>query len=113
MFARVDAWTGQFSAAVKLQQQAGTFKMVIALVYGSAMAMANDLWRELAGVMATFQGSPILRGDFNVTLKAKDKPNDMGGRNPNSDNFWVLISEVTLIEMGLVDCLSMEELNGT
>ena len=51
--------------------------------------------RELAGVMATFQGSPLLiGGNFNVRLEAKNMPNDMGGRDLDFEDFWTFIVEV-------------------
>ena len=53
--------------------------MVIVLVFGLAtVSKLKDLWREPAGVTATFQGLPLfIGGDFNVTLKSKGCPNDM------------------------------------
>ena len=36
----------------------------------------------LAGVTSAFQGSLVLiEGDFNVTLEARDRPNDIEGRD--------------------------------
>ena len=62
--------------------------MGVALVHGFTTAMRKDLWRELAGVAATFQRSPLLiGGDFNVTLGVKDKPIDMEGRDHYLDDF--------------------------
>ena len=43
-------------------------------------------------------------GDFNVTLEAKDRPNDMGGQDPDSV-FWAFIAAAALIEIGPVDCM--------
>ena len=38
--------------------------------------------------VATFQGSPMLiGGDFNVTLKARDIPNDTGGQDSYTEEF--------------------------
>ena len=47
--------------------------------------MARGGRRGLAGVAATFSRVAIAdRGDFNVTLKAIDRPSDMGGRDLDS-----------------------------
>ena len=47
----------------------------------------------------------LIGGDFNVTLEAKDRPNDMGGRDPDSEEFWAFIVAAALIEVGPVDCV--------
>ena len=107
MFTRVDAWTGQFSVGVKLKRRADAFEMVVALAFGLANATKrNDLWRELAGVVATFLVSLMLIGGaFNVTLEARDRPNDIRGWGSYSEEFWAFIAEAVLIEMGRVDCV--------
>ena len=59
-----------------------------------------------SGSSIQFQGLPILiGGDFNVTLKARDRPNDMGGQGPDSEKFWAFITGAALIEMGPMDCM--------
>ena len=40
----------------------------------------------------------LMGGEFNVTLEAKDRPN-----NPNSEGFWTSISEAELHKVGPVD----------
>ena len=47
----------------------------------------------------------LLGRDFNVTLEARDRPNNMGGWDSDSEEFWAFIVEMTLIEMGHVDCV--------
>ena len=86
VFSRVDAWTDQFSAVAKLKWQTDDLEIVVVSAYGPVNPTnRKHLWRELAGVVSTFQGSPMLiGGDFNMTLEAKDRPNDMGGRDPDS-----------------------------
>ena len=53
----------------------------------------------------------LMGGDFNVTVVAKDRPNNVGGQDPNSEGFWTSILEMTLQEMGLVDCLYTWSMN--
>ena len=77
--------------------------------YGPANAMRKkELWRELAGVTSTFQRLLLLiEGDFNVTFETIDIPNDLGGRDPDLNEIWAFISEVTLLEIGPMDCVYM------
>ena len=102
MFSRVDAWRGQFSVGVKLKRWMDTFKMVAVSAYGSANATKRkDLWRELAEVVSTFHGSPVLiGGNFHVILEARDRPNETGRQDLRSEQFWALIVDAALIEMG-------------
>ena len=115
IFSKVDTWMGQFSAAAKLKRQMDDFVMVVVSICGPANAtMRKDLWRELGGrgVASTFQGFPFIDGgggDLNSTLGGRDIAKDMRGLNPDSEEFWVFIAKVILIEMGLVDCLYMED----
>ena len=53
-----------------------------------------------------FQGFPMLMGhDFNVTLEAKDRPNNVRGQDLDSKGFWTFISKAELHLMGPVECL--------
>ena len=57
-------------------------------------------------VTKTFQGSPMLMGgDFNVTLEAKDRPNNARGQDPDSEDFRSFITKTTLQDMRRVDCV--------
>ena len=40
-----------------------------------------------------------------MTLEAKDRPNNAGGQDPDSEGFWTFLSKAELRVMGLVDCL--------
>ena len=40
-----------------------------------------------------------------MTLEAKDKPNDMGGQDPDSEEFRAFITAVAIMEMGPMDCV--------
>ena len=46
----------------------------------------------------------LIGGDFKVTLEAKDRPNDMGGRDPDLEEFWAFIAEAAFIKMRPMDC---------
>ena len=55
---------------------------------------------------ASFQGSPLLiGGDFNVTLKMTDRPNDKRRRDPNSGGFLGNRIRGSLIEMRPMDSI--------
>ena len=45
----------------------------------------------------------LIGGDFNVTLDAEDRPNDMGGVDPGSTRFREVLAQLGLGELGLAD----------
>ena len=38
----------------------------------------------------------LIGGDFNVTLEARDRPSETGGRDSDPEEFWAFIAEVAL-----------------
>ena len=43
-------------------------------------------------------------GDFNVTLRADDRPNGGSSRDPGSSQFWDIIALLGIAEMGPTNC---------
>ena len=56
-------------------------------------------------VMLKSPSRMLIEGDFNMTLEAKDRPNNMGGWDPDLEEFCVFITKATLIKMGPMDCV--------
>ena len=73
--------------------------MGVTSTYGPANATRMGLWRELTRVASASQGSPMLiGGDFTMTSEVKDRPNNMGGRDLDSEDFELFISKSALID---------------
>ena len=107
IFSRVDARTDKILSKSQVEMAYGCFRDGGSLAYGPVNATKRkDLWMELAGVAATFQGSLMLiGGGFNVTVEARDRPNDMRGQDSDLEEFWAFIAEEALIEMTPVACV--------
>ena len=75
----MDTWTDQFSVGVKLKRQIDAFEM---LQGGDTNGGSWREWSPLSKVTLILVG-----GNFNVTLEARDRPKDMGGRDPNLEEF--------------------------
>ena len=80
--------------------------MVVAAEYGpTVQTLPEELWEDIRLLYGVYPETPILiGGDFNVTLRADDRPNGGGGRDPGSSQFWDVIALVGMAEMGPVDC---------
>ena len=89
VFTKVASKMGQFTVTFKLKWHSDGLVMVVVSIYGPANVWRRTkLWEELAVVATTFQGSSMLMGGgFNVTLEAKDRPNDSGGQDLNLEDF--------------------------
>ena len=98
LFTKVYTRMGQFSVAVKLKRQSNDLEVVVVLINVPTNARRRpELWGELAEMATVFQGSPMLMGgDFNVTLEAKNRPNNAGGQDLDLEGFWTFISEAEL-----------------
>ena len=98
-------WTGRHVVAARLVNRRDGFSAVVASAYGpAAPTLRSELWEDLAQLHETFPESPILiGGDFNVTLAASDRPNDGGGQDPGSSQFWEVIVVLGMAEIGPSD----------
>ena len=78
---------------------------VVASVYGPTHpGKREELWEDLRQLHGAFPETMMLiGGDFNVTLRTNDRPNDGGGRDPSSAQFRELIDSLSLAEMGPLD----------
>ena len=90
-----------------MKRQSDDFEEVVVSVYGPENSTRrNALQGGIGRCGINLQESPqLICGDFNVTLEAMDRPNDTGGQDPDSEDFWAFILEAALQEMGLVDYL--------
>ena len=76
-----------------------------ASVYGPTHpGRQEELWDDLRQLHRTFPETPLLIGsDFNITLRANDRPNGRGGRDPGSSQFREVLDLLGLAEMGPLD----------
>ena len=107
IFSRVDARTDKILSKSQVEMVDGCFRDCCSLAYGPVNATKRkDLWMELAGVVATLQGSLMLiGGGFNVTVEARDRPNDTRVQDSDLEEFWAFIAEQALIEMRPMACV--------
>ena len=91
--------------AARLTLRAEGRSLVVASVYGPPVASnGEELWEDLTQLCLTFPNAALLiGGDFNVTLTAEDRPNDMGGQDPGSARFRETLAHLGWGEMGPVD----------
>ena len=69
-----------------------------------SLARQLELWEDLLELATKFQGTRlIIGGDFNVTLKAADRPNGLGGQDPSSPQFRAVLAQTGLQELGPSD----------
>ena len=68
------------------------------------LALRGELWEDLAQLCGALLDTPILiGGDYRVTLASDDRPNGAGGRDPGSAQFWEVLAQLGLTEMGPQD----------
>ena len=105
MFDPLSTWRGRHVAAAHLKSQRDGTPFVVASVYGPTHpGRREELWEELRQLQGAFPETPMLiGGDFNVTLRANDRPIGGGGRDPGSAQFRELIDSLSLAEMGPLD----------
>ena len=98
-------WCGRHIVAARLVCRADGRHLVIASAYGPAIPMnRGELWEDLLLLCRAFPSMPLLiGGDFNVTLDAEDRPNNMGGVDPSSTRFREVLAQLGLGELGLAD----------
>ena len=89
MFDQVSTWKGRHVAAACLLNCRSGTAMVVALVYGPTIqTLREELWEDIRLLYGVYPETQILiGGDFNVTLRADDRPNGGGGRDPGSSQF--------------------------
>ena len=90
-------WRGRHTVAARL-----LCHLVIASAYGPAILTNwGELWEDLLQLYRAFPNMPLLiGGDFNVSLDAEDRPNDMGGSDPGSARFKEVLAQLGLGELG-------------
>ena len=92
-------------AAARLKSRRDGTSFVVASVYGPTHSgRREELWEDLRQLQGAFPETPLLIGDdFNVTLRANDRPNGGGGRDPGSSQFREVLDLLSLAEMGPLD----------
>ena len=87
------------------EEPKGRNPFVVASVYSPAHpGKREELWEDLRQLHGAFPETMMLiGGDFNVTLRANDRPNGGGGRDPGSAQLRELIDSLSLAEMGPLD----------
>ena len=106
IFDQVSTWKGRHVvAACLLNRRSGT-AVVVAAVYGpTVQALQEELWEDIRLLYGVYPETQILiGGDFNVTLRADNRPNGGGGRDPGSSQFWDIIALLSMAEMGPANC---------
>ena len=105
IFDHLSTWRGRHVAAAHLKSRRDGTPFVVASVYGPTHpGRREELWEDLRQLHGAFPETPMLiGGDFNVTLRASDRPNGGGGRDPGSAQFRDLIDTLSLAEMGPLD----------
>ena len=95
-------WRGHHIVAARLSCRANNRHLVIASAYGPAIPTnRGELWEDLLQLCRAFSNMPLLiGGDFNVTLDAEDRPNDMGDLDPGSARFREVLAQLGLGELG-------------
>ena len=86
IFDHLSTWRGLHVAAAHLKSRRNGTPFVVASVYDPTHpGRREELWEDLRQLHGAFPETPMLiGGDFNVTLRASDRPNGGGGRNPGS-----------------------------
>ena len=95
-------WRGRHIVAARLLCLADGRHLIIASAYGPAIPTNwGELWEDLFLLCRAFLNMPLLiGGDFNVTLDAEDRPNDMGGSDPGLARFREVLAQLGLGELG-------------
>ena len=102
MFEREEIWRGRHIVAARLTHRADDRNLVVASAYGPTnVSNRGELWEDLTQLCETFSNTALLiGGDFNVTLNAEDRPNDLGGHDTGSARFKETLAHLGLGEMG-------------
>ena len=105
LFDHLSTWRGRPAAAARLKSQRDETSFAVASVYGPTHpGRREELWEDLSQLHGVFPETPLLiGGDFNVTLRANDRPNRGGGRDLGSSLFWEVLDLLSLTEMGPLD----------
>ena len=92
-------------AAACLKSRRDGTVLAVASVYGPTNSnRREELWEDLRQLQGVFLETPLLiGGDFNITLRANDRPNDGDGRDPGSSQFREVLDLLSLAEMGPLD----------
>ena len=92
-------------AAACLKSRRDGTVLAVASVYGPTNSnRREELWEDLRQLRGVFPETPLLiGGDFNVTLRANDRPNGGGGRDPGSSQLREVLDLLSLAEMGPLD----------
>ena len=101
----LSTWRGRHVAAAHLESQRDGTPFVVASMYiPTHPGRREELWEDLRQLHGAFPETPMLiGGDFNITLRANDRPNGGGGRDPGSAQFRELIDSLSLAEIGPLD----------
>ena len=88
--------------AARLVNRIDSIAIVMASAYGpSAPSLRGKLWEDLVQLCGAFSDTSILIcGDYNVTLAANDRLNRARGHDPGSAQFWEVLAQLGLAEMG-------------
>ena len=105
LFNHLSTWKGRHVAAAHLKSRRDGTPFVVASVYcPTHPGRREELWEDLRQLHGAFPETMMLIGGyFNVTLRANDRPNGGGGRDPGSAQFRELIDSLSLAEMGPLD----------
>ena len=95
-------WRGRNIVATRLSCRADGRHLVIASAYEPTIPTnRGELWEHLFLLCQAFSNMPLLiGGDFNITLDAEDRPNDMGSLDPGSARFREVLAQLGLGELG-------------
>ena len=105
LFDLLRTWRGRHAAATCLKSRRDGTVLAVASVYGPTnSSKREELWEDLRQLQGVFPKTPLLvGGDFNVTLRANDRPNGGGGRDPGSAQFREVLDLLSLAEIGPLD----------
>ena len=99
-------WKGRHVAAACLLNRRSGTAVVVASVYSpTVQTLWEEFWEDIRLLYGVYPETQILIGsDFNVHLRADDRPNGGGGRDPGSSQFLDVIALLGMAEMGPADC---------
>ena len=105
LFNLLRTWRGRHVAAPCLKSRRDGTVLAVASVYGPTnSSRREELWEDLRQLQGVFPETQLLiGGDFNITLRANDRPNGGGGRDPGSSQFQEELDLLSLAEMGPLD----------
>ena len=93
--------------AVQLAQLIDGWQWVVVFIYGPpSPPLWEELWTDFVEVVEAFSEILLYFGEnFNVTLEVTDRPNDSGGLDPRSEQFWACMAASELEEMSPSNCV--------